>query len=81
MAKQKIKEKYCAYMQQTVIVSDYNGNGKCTCFKCEKTECNPECRGNVHSVRISRTCGSGRICWVGGNCTECINTTLYSKQK
>lgn len=75
------EQKYCLYMQQNVVLSGYNHNGRCLCLKCKEDECTPECRGGVHAVRISRKCSSGRICWIRGNCTECINATLYSKQK
>ncbi|MBR4507108.1 MAG: hypothetical protein IKP24_01080 [Alphaproteobacteria bacterium] len=81
MPKQTDQEKYCKYMQQNVVVSDYNNRGKCTCLKCNQSECTKECSANVHSVRISRKCSSGRVCWIRGNCNECINTTLYSNQR
>lgn len=81
-----LKEKFCTYMQQNVVVSDFNNHGECACLDCRKKECNDkQCRALIHSVKlqIPKQLKSkfDHIVEMNPNsgcqCTECINATLY----
>jgi hypothetical protein len=74
----KINTKHCLYQDAEVVVSSYNNNGKCGCFKCERKKCDLECRARKSErdrVEAAEFSKHARMC------NECLVNTIYAKQQ
>ena len=74
-----MSKKYCAYMEQDVIISGFNNDGKCRCLKCRKKQCETECRAakSARSRVFAQEYLFNYICL----CNECLNATFYGKNR
>ena len=77
-----VNQKYCKCIQQNVVVSGYNDNGKCACLTCRKKQCDETCGAGDHTsniVNIFRSKKGPKKIWSRGWCVECLNATLYNE--